>query len=168
MLSSQKRICKHENLRFHCSEHAQEVDFKPRTPLQRLAAVLPSNKAPKKADRHRCGPSEEDQPISTFPAPLVLPEDELSWNPTYEPQSFKSWLEEPARNEVTRSHRTIYLVPPPAIGISAQYVKGWSIPQTSSEGETNLSSPGFDGVLDYLKAFYHGMPVKLLTNRQLK
>ncbi|CZT21487.1 uncharacterized protein RCC_07350 [Ramularia collo-cygni] len=160
--------CQHKSLRFECSEHSQDVGYKPRTALQRLAATLPSNKAPKKADRQRFGSSEDQYPASTFPAPLVLPEDELSWDPNCEPQSLKSWIEEGHRNEITKHRRTIYLVESPVIATSAAYIKKWASPQLDPKESQHLGSPRTEDVLKYLEAFYCGLPVKMLTKPKLK
>lgn len=164
-MSSSRTTCKHEIIRFECSSHARDVGFKSRTPLQRLAATLPSNKPPTKADRQRSGLSEDIYPASTFPGPLVLPDDELSWDPEYEPQSLKTWTDEPERNDITESRRTVYLVSPPA---GAAYVTEWTVPNTSHKRQTTSPGTKSEDVLDYLKAFYHGLPVKVLSKPQLK
>lgn len=159
-----KADCKHHVLRFTCSSHARDAGFTPRTPLQRLAATLPSDRAPKKADR----PSEDQYPASTFPAPLVLPHDELSWDPEYDPQSLKSWIDEPERNDVSPSRRTIYLVPTPAVTPSTAHVREWAIPRSCSKTGAIPPTPKIADVHDYLQAFYHGLPVKTLGKPSLK
>lgn len=166
--ASNAERCKHEDMRFTCSDHSQDVDFKQRTALQRLAATLPSDKAPKKADRQRFGPSEDQYPASTFPAPLLLPEDELSWDPTYETQSLKTWIDEPHRNEVSQSRRTIYLVPTPTVVSSVAHVTDWAKPQVSRNGRPEGRTPRIEDVQSYLEAFYHGVPVKMLSQPYLK
>lgn len=152
--------CKHESLIFTPSDNAKTVGYKHPSPLQLLAASQPSGKAPKKQDRIVPSPS-------TFPAPLVLPGDELSFDPEYEPQSLKSWINEPYRNEVTDERRTLYVVPVPAVSKSAAFVDGWARPGKVTP-ERSIDNPKADDVLQYLQAFYHGLPVKHLSKPGLQ
>lgn len=105
----------------------------------------------------------------TFPAPLILPGDELAFDPTYEAQSLQHWMEEEYRNEVTAARRTIYIVPPPAVNVEVSFVKEWSKPQESSDSPgTDAETPRFNDIVSYLSAFYHPLPVKLLTKPGLE
>jgi len=106
---------------------------------------------------------------TVFPAPLVLPGDDLSWDPKYPPQSLASWLRYPARNPVTERRRTMYI----ATVQDADFMSGWKEPclmeKTSSKSKAPANEERFtsglrdsdvNDVVDYLQAFYHGMPVK--------
>lgn len=162
--------CKHENLRVEPSEHAQEVGYKASTPQQLLAAT---GKGPKATG------VDSGHDLSTFPCPLVLPGDELSWDPEYEPQSFTDWKEEPERNPVTPARRTVYFVPTPSIAKEVSHVRDWATPDIHARikgtKRKNVSSPDHliapakaEDVLAYLQAFYHSLPVKLLSKPKLR
>lgn len=69
--SKKTKRCKHEHLTYTPTAHAEEVGYVQKTASQRLAATLPSgiSKLPPKA---------APDPIGTFPAPLLLPDDDLA------------------------------------------------------------------------------------------
>jgi archaemetzincin len=60
---------------------------------------------------------------ATFPAPLVLPDNDLAFDPTYPAQSFRSWLREKDRNEVTPERRIIYIARPPDLNSEVEFMK---------------------------------------------
>ena len=125
----------------------------------------PPRKKLKKSSKDSHGAAGIDP--STFPAPLVLPGGELAHDPEYPPQSVQEWIDEEARNEVTKRHRTIYLVPPPSISDEVPFVNTWTAPaQTKKSDEAEL--PNTEDVAEYLRAFYHGMPVKVLSNPKVE
>ncbi|KAK4501708.1 hypothetical protein PRZ48_007517 [Zasmidium cellare] len=150
--------CDHELLFTASSIHAKTVGYKDPTPKQLLAAAHPSGRAPK----HQEPPSD-----STFPAPLVLPGDDLALDPEYEPQSLKSWINEPHRNEVTVRRRALYVVPVPAVSKTVAFVDAWARPG-KEHAKSSIDSPKADDVVQYLQAFYHGLPVKLLSKPRLQ
>jgi archaemetzincin len=94
----------------------------------------------------------------------VLPGDGLAIDPKEPPQSLRSWIGEKMRNTVTQRRKTIYVVPPPQLSGSSSFsvsVKGWTVPhalKATSEGECD--PPDSEQVRQYLKAFYHPLPVK--------
>ena len=112
----------------------------------------------------------------TFPAPLVEKGDDLYHNPEYPPQSLQEWAKEGARNKVTTKRRTIYVVPPSEIADEVDFMAGWTSPQfprkrkaaalrddeSSADGEEAAQAPCVEDVAEYLRAFYHGLPVKVL------
>ncbi|KAH8813713.1 hypothetical protein DL96DRAFT_1625196 [Flagelloscypha sp. PMI_526] len=111
-----------------------------------------------------------DQPPSkvspgTYPAPLVLPDDDLAWDPEYPGQSFDEWKDEPERNKVTRARRTLYVVPPPVIGDDVGFLESWTRSPLLTQMDT---VPKTEDVAEYLSAFYYGMPVKILTELDLE
>jgi archaemetzincin len=104
-----------------------------------------------------------------YPAPLVLPGDDLALDPHYPPQSLRTWLRGRDRNKVTPERRTVYVVAPPGAGDDVEFVSGWGRPRTGGgEGEGDVSLPDVSDVIRYLQAFYHGLPVKLLPESGLK
>lgn len=156
--------CNHETLIYTPSDYAKAAAYRRATPQQLQAAAHASGKAPRKQD-------QAAQSASTFPAPLVVPGDELSWDPDYEPQSLKSWIDEPYRNEVTDDRRTLYVVPVPAVSKPVAFVGDWARPEekpSKQRKDAPISLPKTDDVVEYLKAFYHGLPVKVLSKPRLQ
>jgi archaemetzincin len=166
------RLCTHKNLIFTSSSNAQIVGYKQPTASQRKAdstfpVIIPKARLDSTLSRNQ-GQGQDEVSSSTFPAPLVLPGDELSWDPTYLVQPLRSWYNANYRNKVTAKRKTIYLVRPPGIGAELEGVKGWAEPKVKAKGKS-----GEDGrvkwtgketgdVLGYLGAFYHGMEVRML------
>ncbi|OHF03182.1 hypothetical protein CORC01_01566 [Colletotrichum orchidophilum] len=108
---------------------------------------------------------------STFPGPLVLPDDDLALEPRYPPQSLRSWAMGQWRNPITPAQKTLYVADVPRIDESAAFMRGWALPDLS--GVTTLP-PGFAAVLEhprvedvvaYFAAFYHPLPVAVLPTR---
>ncbi|TVY25986.1 Archaemetzincin-2 [Lachnellula hyalina] len=151
--------CSHENLTFTSSSNAVVAGYKRQTLLQRTAA------ASTQVIKANSSSAKEAKP-STFPAPLVLPEDELSWDPTDPPQSLRSWSGEQHRNKITPERRTVYLAAPPSFSPEVSFAQKWSQPKgaraRSKSGEQVKVE--VQDVLEYLQAFYHGLPVKLLPS----
>ncbi|RLN87682.1 hypothetical protein BBJ28_00003657 [Nothophytophthora sp. Chile5] len=156
--------CAHEHLALEPSSQAQHAGYKRATAQRRLAAAQPSGQAPKT--------SGLSPAASTFPAPLVLPNDELSWDPDYDTQSLKSWLQLSERNKVTAGRRTIYVVPVPSVAAKVRYVQDWASPKLPSPRDSKkapeVARPQPLDVRDYLAAFYHNLPVKLLSKPKLQ
>lgn len=104
----------------------------------------------------------KDVPLETFPAALVLPDDDLAEYPRYPPQSLLSWLREPERNEFTSRRRTIYV----ATAQAGEFMVDWAEPSTTTSkpkgGPGEVARPNTKVVMAYLQAFYHGVPVKQL------
>ncbi|KAI5365492.1 putative peptidase M54, archaemetzincin, metallopeptidase, catalytic domain superfamily [Septoria linicola] len=151
--------CKHEALLLEPSTHAQEAGYKRPSQHERMIAAQSSSNT-------RSG---RDQ-TTTFPAPLILPGDELSFDPKTKGQSMRSW--QSIRNRVahTGKRRTIYVVPPPGYASGAEHVRDWTMPQKinagkkgvarSQSGSQALSPPATEDVREYLEAFYHPLRVK--------
>jgi len=163
------KVCTHQNLIFTPSPHAHEAGYKQPTLAQREAAANPQGSLPFlfKNGRQDLGPKE-----STFPAPLVLPDDELSRDPKYPVQSMKDWLMGGYRNAVTKRRKTIYVLPPPGCGVGSESVKGWTVPRLGKDGKRakgekdqreGWTDKATENVLGYLRAFYWGMEVKILN-----
>ena len=146
--------CNHTTLNFETSIHANEVGFRRPTTQQRATAAGKKMQDP-------------DEGLgATFPAPLVLPGDDLSFDTRCPPQSLLSWVREKDRNKVTEERHVVYLADSPDTVREVNFVHSWSKPhikgESASAKSADVSSPDAKHVLDYLKAFYHGMNVKLL------
>ncbi|KAI1397721.1 hypothetical protein F4819DRAFT_70000 [Hypoxylon fuscum] len=192
-MSKAQETCAHEALQLEPSAHAEEVGYKRPDADQRSAALTKSGRKPPPAylddmplrRKTRLAHSEEqswneDQNIpQAFPAPLVLPNDELAWDPKYSPQSFRSWNNIKERNkpnkELTWSHtrrKTLYVAAVPEITPSMVFMEEWLEPRVGKEAISStpekLASPPLEDLIKYISAFYHGMPVKYLPGLQFK
>ncbi|KAK4994477.1 hypothetical protein LTR66_005496 [Elasticomyces elasticus] len=166
-------VCAHTKLVVNPSPHAADAGYKRLTPGCFAASAVHSLTQGKKRKRTFGVPTEPETPAATtFPAPLVLPGDELSYDPEYPAQSLTEWISEEERNAVTPRRRTIYLAAPPQVAPDMSLMATWSkaqhaalLPEGSASkldlGNWGLS-PNTAEVLEYLAAFYHGLPVKLL------
>jgi archaemetzincin len=158
--------CEHPKLIFSPSSHASAVGYKRPSASQRIAATTSQViRKPAASKNHKIG---EDENESTFPAPLVLPEDELAWDPSYPVQSLRSWIRHKSRNKVTPERHTIYFTGPPDIEPGLEFLQEWTQPRLKSRAkEKATNSPETKDVLDYLEAFYHGVTVKMLPSPNL-
>ncbi|KAJ5455259.1 Peptidase M54archaemetzincin [Penicillium sp. IBT 31633x] len=152
--------CDHTSICTSSSSHATVVGFKREGKRQRLAATKADNRLFTKEDRLFL---EED--ISTFPAPLLLPGDDLAGEPE-DPQTFQQWIDGEHRNPITTKRKTIYVVPSPQIDRDVDFIRKWKTP-TYPNNEHQVKPPGTEDVQDYLSAFYHGLPVKLMPSSTL-
>ncbi|GLB38158.1 putative archaelysin family metallopeptidase 2 [Lyophyllum shimeji] len=153
--------CSHTSLSFVPSANAVTAGYRGFTAQQRASAAVPV------ASRSKKNASDVDHaPISTFPAPLVLPKDDLSMDPRCPPQSLRSWLRSEERNEVTPKRNVIYVAAPPDVASDVQFVRTWSQPQ-ALETSAAISPPRVKDVMEYLAAFYHGLSVRLLPPPKL-
>lgn len=157
MTQNQVTSCNHSAICCTSSPHAIEVGYKRPSNNKRLAATRPTkgNKGKKQAFQSQVSPE-------TFPAPLLLPGDDLSLDPEYPTQSFQEWVDEDDRNEVTADRNVIYVVPPPEIDVEMRFVQKWDKPQKRDK-KIKTSIP-IQEIVEYLAAFYHGLPVKLLLS----
>ena len=137
----------------------------------RVLSVVPSTQAgysrPTAEQRAAAATSsglKKKQPQSesaSFPAPLLLPGDDLASDPSYPSQSLRSWLRDKDRNQLTPQRNVIYIAAPPQVESDVSHVRLWTRPTIDIE---NISSPKVEHVIDYLSAFYHGLPVKLFSS----
>lgn len=111
-----------------------------------------------------CADDQTDN-SSSFPAPLVLPDDDLALDPRYPPQSVRAWIRSKDRNEVTTAKRVVYVASPPTIDSGVDTMHVWSRPSLRSGKKEVVSPPHTDDIMEYLGAFYHGMPVKPLRSK---
>lgn len=152
-MSAKHNGCQHQVLQLDPSPFAELAGYAQPTISQCAAATTTSGRVPK---------APASKSISTFPAPLVLPHDDLNYDPDCPPQSVKSWLQEKARNKVLPEHGrdTIYIGRVPEVGKEVQHMRDWILPTSTSAGHEDGASPSADLLIDYLKTFYHGMNVK--------
>ena len=144
--------CQHLDLCFEPSLHAEEVGYGRPTARQRATAVG-------KAKDGATGVSD-----STFPAPLLLPGDDLSTDPRHPPQSLRSWVREKDRNEVTNTRNVIYVAGQPHTAAEVGFVCDWENPMTEGIDDfvNAATPPSHKEVADYLRVFYHGIQLKSL------
>ncbi|KAI7786792.1 hypothetical protein LA080_002262 [Diaporthe eres] len=171
--------CLHRELTVEVSPHADEAGFEQLDWRRRFAATIPSGRAPPK-DRAASKPSGNGAPqgqdastlASLFPAPLVLPGDELALDPTSPPQSLASWLRGKHRNKFTSDRKALYVADIPAVARDVQMVSQWAQPEFPGNDEAtkgkadvpdHIKPPNPDDIREYLGAFYHGLPVKKFT-----
>lgn len=147
------KACKHSTLTFTPSEYAETAGYERASSQKRIAATFPTGRIPKDS----VVPTVHD---STYPAPLILPEDDLAHEPDYPAQSLCSWLRDKERNPVTPDRRTIYVAAPPKNCIPGK--GAWAIPSGMHESEYSDTAPAIGDAMAYLEAFYSGLPVKSL------
>ncbi|KAK1660155.1 hypothetical protein BDP55DRAFT_532589, partial [Colletotrichum godetiae] len=104
---------------------------------------------------------------STFPGPLVLPDDDLALEPRYPPQSLRSWATGEWRNRITEGRKTLYVADFPGVeeGL-ASMVREWEVPVLEGAATDGfgggLKQPRVEDVVSYFEAFYHPLPVEIL------
>lgn len=185
-------ICKHTVLNLESSSHAAQVGYRGPTEEQQAAATtrqgtIASLQGKRKRD---ADVKAAILPPASFPAPLALPGDDLSLDPKYPPQSLRSWVREKERNKVTPERNTVYVAAPPDVTPDVEQLCKLSRPEKSSrnfkaqsrvppalqgtsgskenfEKSQSVRVPCVEDVKDYLAAFYHGVPVKLLPPPKL-
>lgn len=96
---------------------------------------------------------------STYPVPLVLPNNGLACDSSHAPRKSRSWSNPKARNRVTCDRGTICLARSPIAGDRLSIVAGWNGPAGSERGPEGRH-PHFDDVLTYLRTFFYGFEVK--------
>lgn len=158
MAQNRLRACNHPAIRCTPSSHAAEVGYSQPGTCQLAEATEPigSRKAKKQA-------TYNESSSSTFPAPSLLPGDELSFDPDYPAQSFQDWVEEEDRNDVTAHKNIIYVVPPPAVDVDMRLMEEWSKPQKGGE-ERETPMFHIQDIVGYISAFYHGLSVRLISS----
>ena len=150
--------CEHKTLNFASSTHAIDTHFLRPSAQQRLADATP------RGITKSCPRTEPANISSSFPAPLVLPHDDLSINPNYPPQSLRAWIRLKDRNHVISPRNVVYVVEPPAIHPDVKIMQSWTHPATGISGGKTVQYPRMTDVVDYLAAYYDGMPVKTLPS----
>jgi len=164
--------CPHSSLQLEPSAYAAEAGFTWQASAKRDAATTKrgTQSSGTKASASRDAQRADDQ-LSTFPGPLVLPWDDLGWDPEAKPQSFKSWYQEKQRNKPTAARKTLYVVDVPEITKQVEMMQTWLQPQLSEGHKPKKQAPvaettpplAAQDFVDYLAAFYHGFETKLFS-----
>jgi archaemetzincin len=168
-------------LQLDSSAFAKEAGFTRPSQDRRLAATTRSGRNPHATSRRgkasvltsgvSKGSGESD---ASFPGPLILPDDGLALDPKDPPQSFRSWLLEGERNKPTNRRKTLYVAGTPEITAQMQHMRDWMRPLVDAKGNPSKNGgasaartrlPDADAYVEYLSAFYHGMPVKPFSQR---
>ena len=143
------------------SPHAEVVKYKGFSQQQLFTAATGSRK--------QTGPSCDNY-FRHFPAPLILPGDELAHDPGYPAQSLRLWMNLKERNVLTQQRKTVYIADVPKIASDAPKCEGngmyeWTLPRQQAAPKRSLiDRPSFKHVLGYLEAFFHGLPMRQLSH----
>ncbi|KAL3481422.1 hypothetical protein BJX99DRAFT_164511 [Aspergillus californicus] len=148
------KACSHDSITYTSSPHAAEAKYKQPSLKGRHDPMKP---AP--SSKLKTTPTRSD--LDNFPAPLVLPGDDLALDPKCPPQSFQKWYDGKGRNNVTTRRRTVYVLSPPSVDLDMSVVESWTKP-LHSDSRSQISAPDTQDVINYLSAFYHSHPVKHL------
>jgi len=146
--------CQHQVLQLDPSPFAVLAGYSQPTVQERAAAATLSDRASKPVTVNS---------NRTYPAPLVLPHDDLNYDPDCPPQSVNSWLGEKSRNKMSAKNGrdTLYIGRVPRIGKEVDFMRNWTTPKVEGV-DAEQGSPDVQLFVDYMAAFYHGLDVKLL------
>ena len=155
--------CKHATLHLTPSPFAELAGYEQPSEEKRAAAERRSGRASKQ-DVAR---SKEKSSIKTLPAPLVLPHDDLNYDPEWPPQSVRGWAQEKERNKLRPrdARRNLYIGRVPSIEDEVAFMRPWAVPKVDEpEGEIAIDADA-ELFADYLRAFYHDMNVHVLPTQ---
>ncbi|OQD83260.1 hypothetical protein PENANT_c017G07206 [Penicillium antarcticum] len=155
--------CNHSSLCFSSSTNAVVAGFKRPTQKQRVAATKSQNLASNNPNDNFL--KENDR---AFPAPLVLPGDDLSEDPEYPTQSFQEWLEEEDRNPVTPKQKKLYICSIPDAFDGVEFLKDWKPATNILANKEQYHPPITIHIENYLKAFYHGLPTSMIPTYNMR
>lgn len=150
-------ICKHTYLQLEPSPFAELAGFEQSDANQRVAAESITGKFSR---------TIPNKPVSLFPSPLVLPHDDLNYDPDSPPQDCQEWVSMKSRNKMTdRRRKVLYVARVPQITEEVNFMKQWTTPNVSTPISVEMASPEVEVVAEYLKAFYHGMDTRILPQQ---
>ncbi|KAH6638427.1 hypothetical protein C7974DRAFT_451809 [Boeremia exigua] len=148
---------KHVYLQLEPSPFAELAGYEQPGAKERAAAGTISGKAP------RTQPSRSEM---LFPSPLVLPHDDLNYDPDCLPQDCKKWQSMKTRNKMTNLKRKIlYISRVPEMSEETNFMRSWTRLCMGGRNATEMTSPDAELFVEYLKAFYHGMDVRVLPQQ---
>ncbi|EEY16858.1 conserved hypothetical protein [Verticillium alfalfae VaMs.102] len=164
MAPTRPQSCAHKRLYTGVSPHATEAGY-----------VYPSIEERLSEASHSKQPSNytapEDIPSSlTFPAPLVLPGDDIAEDPKQDPDGLRSFALRKGRNRVTSTRSTLYVIEAPTVSNEVSFMNAWLEPKVPPEYPpppglpSNLTRPVASDIAAYLEAFYHGLSIKTLKS----
>jgi archaemetzincin len=179
--------CPHTALHLEPSPFAPLAGFTRPSAFKRAAALSSSGNLSRDLRANKAKVENDAVRESRmFPAPLVLPHDDLNYFPEEKAQSFRSWHGSKGRNQVTGERRTIYVAGYPKVDVSVREMKEWFTPSIIGEGiengarkkkaktkttesdepdptlEDQIPEPDINVITDCLRAFYHKMTIKSL------
>jgi archaemetzincin len=106
-----------------------------------------------------------------FSAPLILPNDDLSEDPKYPPQSYQAWVRCKDRNSLfvhgaPSERKVIYVLSPPTYDSTTEFVRKWEEPTIKASAGSDSAPQGIiasdiSELAEYLKAFYYGVDVQV-------
>lgn len=164
MANARRKTCAHGRLTYMPSRYAAETDFKlhSKKELQSAAQFVTGGSKSNGAGAEM-PPGLHGHSLN-YPAPLVLPWDDLAEDPEWPPQPVDEWDKESMRNKVDKKRRTIYVCSPPTLSVSASFMASWEEPRVgkSKKKLNKTPRPDLKDVAEYLSAFYHPLPVKEL------
>ncbi|KAK4942288.1 hypothetical protein LTR10_017894 [Elasticomyces elasticus] len=146
-------VCEHSPLTFSSSPTAIASGYRPYSNRQLLTVATGCTRTTSDVFTHD---------LNAFPAPLVLPGDDIEGDPTYPSQSFREWLDLGVRNHVTSGRNVLYVAAAPDIDSKVEHMQDWQCSDTEPNTPT---VPGVESIVAYLRAFYHVMEVELLQQR---
>ncbi|KXJ88572.1 hypothetical protein Micbo1qcDRAFT_166636 [Microdochium bolleyi] len=166
-MPAQPKPCQHATIQLEPSACATRVGFEPVSAGEVLAAAVASGENPYSDPNSTQAAAEEFS--SFFPAPLILPGDELAYEPDEEGQAFHEWLGMKERNKPTKRRNVLYVAAAPRVTPEAKHIEAWTeircaAGQHDATGETP-QPPQAEDVIGFLGAFYHGMQVKPFPQR---
>ncbi|KAK6516954.1 hypothetical protein TWF506_006834 [Arthrobotrys conoides] len=147
-----KTACQHTKLHLTTSPLAAEAGYTHPEPSVLAKATTTARK----------NIPNSNPPSTTFPAPLVLPDDDLFNDPKHPPQSLLSWKRLKEKNVVTPRRSKIYYLTLPTRASNILDFRNWSIPidpETKSQ-VSGTFGPLWEDVVEYLSAFFH--PLELV------
>ncbi|OAL43554.1 hypothetical protein IQ07DRAFT_625888 [Pyrenochaeta sp. DS3sAY3a] len=153
--------CPHTTLQLSPSPFAQLAGYERGDQKTLAAAEVKSGRPPK---------TLHDTSGQLFPAPLVLPHDDLNYDPDCPPQSLKSWLSMKSRNKLNTEPKrnTLYVAQIPTIEKEVGYMHDWLAPRSTSDREivggseiNEVERLDVKFFADYLKSFYLGINVEI-------
>lgn len=169
--------CPHTKLQLEPSAYAPLAGYTWPSLTKRTVATTKSGTS--RGTKTTLSARQNDVQLSSFPGPLVLPWDDLGWEPDEAPQSFKDWLTEGHRNKPTadpeRKDLCVFDVPEISDGVG--FMREWirPHPSTGKDGEKRNDKPipvsemtpppKARDIVEYVSAFYHGLPTKLFPQR---
>ncbi|KAJ5766588.1 uncharacterized protein N7511_004204 [Penicillium nucicola] len=158
--------CNHSSLCFSSSPNATVAGFRRPTQKQRVAAAKPKNDASENTNNLNVNFLNEDD--RAFPAPLVLPGDDLSEDPEYPAQSFQEWLDDEDRNPVKPKQKKLFVCSVPEVFDGVEFLKDWKPEINLMATKEQCQPPNALLIQDYLKAFYHGLPIGMTPTYNMR
>lgn len=152
---------------FHANRGVLVVEL---SPTAEIAGSVRSS-APQLAAAARLGRVKDSKHsatrlASTFPAPLILPDDDLYLDPEYPPQSLRSWQRQKQFSKLTETRNKIYVAISPTISEEASCVSKWSCPNPKIT-RSRMELQSITVISEDLQAFYHGLDVVILPESTL-